>query len=117
MVWSLAKNFMKWRSPGLPSQLEVDADNKLTLAKVIINFFISKVQKIVQELRRLPENLAGCRNVMRGKKISMYLQFVSVQKLKKLLGQLENKKSTSIDQLDNFAVKLAEDYMAEPCII
>ena len=51
---------------------------------------------------------------MRDKKASMYLQFVSVKKVRKLLGKLKNKKSTSIDQLDNFAVKLAADYLAGP---
>ena len=50
MVWSLAKSYMNWRSPGPPSQLEVDIDKKLTLitkakdlAKVMNEFFISKV--------------------------------------------------------------------------
>ena len=46
MVWSLAKSFMNWRSPGPPSQLEVVIDKKLTLvtkakdlAKVMNQFF------------------------------------------------------------------------------
>jgi hypothetical protein len=108
LVWSLAKNYTNWKSPGPPSQLEVEIDKKLIiitkakdLAKTMNEFFISKVQKIVEGLRKLPLNLTGCKKVMGGKNIHLYLQFVSVRKVRKLLGQLKNKKSTSIDQLDN----------------
>ena len=121
MVWSLAKSFMNWRSPGPPSQLEVVIDKKLTLvtkakdlAKVMNQFFISKVQNIVQGLKRLPVDLSGCMRVMRGKDSSLNLQFISIRRVRKLLGQLKNKKSISIDQLDNFAVKLAADFLAGP---
>ena len=51
---------------------------------------------------------------MEGKKVTVSLEFVTVQRVKKLLSQLKNKKSISIDQLDNFSVKLASDYLAEP---
>ena len=121
MVWSLAKTYMNWKSPGPPSQLEVEIDKKLTLltkakdlAKTMNEFFISKVENIVNGLRKLPLNLSGCKKVMGGKNIHLFLQFVSVGKVRKLLGQLKNKKSTSIDQLDNFAVKIAADYLAGP---
>ena len=51
---------------------------------------------------------------MEGKTSNLYLQFITVQKVRKLLSQLKNKKSISIDQLDNFSVKLAAGYLAEP---
>ena len=83
MLLSLAKNYLNWRSSGPPSQLEVEIDKKITLvtkaedlAKVMNNFFISKAEKIVQELRKLPVNMSGCKQVMRNKNSSMYLQFV-----------------------------------------
>ena len=115
MVWSLAKNYMNWKSQGPPVQLEVEVNKKVTLvtkakdlAKVMNDFFISKVQKIVQDLRKLPVNLTACKNIMEFKNTSMHLQFVSVGKVRKLLSQLKNKK------LNNFSVKLAGEFIAGP---
>ena len=121
MLWSLARKYMNWKSPGPPVQLEVETGKKVTLvtkakdlAKVMNLFFISKVQRIVQELRKLPVNLGGCKSIMKNKKTSMNLQFISVAKVRKLIGGLKNKKSLSIDQLDNYSVKIAGDYVAGP---
>ena len=121
MTWNLAKSYMNWSSPGPPRQLEVNNDNTLKLltkakdiAQTMNEFFISKVEGIVLGLRKLPVNLKGCNKIMEGKTSSLYLQFITVQKVRKLLSQLKNKKSISIDQLDNFSVKLAADYLAEP---
>ena len=46
------------------------------LAKVMNDFFIPKVQKIVQDPRKLPVNLTACENIMEFKNSSMHLQFV-----------------------------------------
>ena len=119
--WSLAKKFMDWASPGPPTQLEVEEDKKIVLytkardlARVMNEFFISKVQAIVKGLKKVPVDLSGCRKVMQGRDISLSMKFVTVRKVRKLLGSLKNKTSTSVDQLDNFAVKLAADFIAEP---
>ena len=112
---------MEWTSPGPPTQLEVEEKKKITLytkakdlAKVMNEFFISKVQNIVPGLIAVPTNLIGCRDMMKGKRISLSMRFVTVQKVRKLLMCLKNKTSTSVDQLDNFAVKIAADHIAEP---
>ena len=121
MIWSISKSFMNWSSPGPPRQLEIKSEKGLKLltkardiAKTMNEYFISKVQNIVKGLRVLPINLTGCKKIMEGKKVTVGLEFVTVQRVKKLLSQLKNKKSISIDQLDNFSVKLASDYLAEP---
>ena len=120
-VWGLAKKFMEWASPGPPTQLEVEEQNKITLytkakdlARVMNIYFISKVQNIVNGLKKVPENLTGCKGIMAGKELSLSLKFVSVKKVKALLCSLKNKTSSSVDQLDNFAVKLAAPYIAGP---
>ena len=77
-------------------------------------YFISKVQNIVNGLKKVPENLTGCKGIMAGKELSLSLKFVSVKKVKALLCSLKNKTSSSVDQLDNFAVKLAAPYIAGP---
>ena len=120
-TWGLAKKFMEWTSPGPPSQLEVEENKKITLytkakdlARVMNQFFISKVQTIVKGLRQVPEDLSGCRKVMAGRKLSLSSKFVTVKKVKSLLCSLKNKTSSSVDQLDNYAVKLAAKYIAGP---
>ena len=75
---------------------------------------ISKVKKVVEGLRQVPEDLSGCRKIMGGRKLSLSLKFVTVKKVKSLLLSLKNKTSTSMDQLDNFAVKLAAHHIAGP---
>ena len=78
------------------------------------NFFISKVKNIVKSLRQALPDMSGCRKIMNGRKTSLSMRFVSVKKVRKVLGSLKSKTSTSIDQLDNFAVRLAADHIAGP---
>ena len=110
---------MEWASPGPPTQLEVEEENKITLytkakdlARIMNTFFITKVQNIVTDLRQVPDNLHGCKKIVAGKKLSLSLKFVPVKKVKSLLCSLKNKTSSSVDQLDNFAVNLAAPYIA-----
>ena len=107
---------MEWSSPGPPSQLEVEENKKITLytkardiAKVMNDYFILKVQQIVKGLEKVPTDLSGCKEITKGRKISLSMKFVSLRKVRELLGELKNKTSSSIDQLDNFAVKVAAD--------
>jgi hypothetical protein len=120
-TWGLAKKFMEWSSPGPPTQLEVEEKKKITLyrkakdlARLMNEFFISKVQTILKGLREVPRDLSGCKKLMQGKRITFSTKFVTVRKIRKLLGSLKNKTSSSVDQLDNYAVKLAADYVAGP---
>ena len=120
-VWSLAKKNMDWVSPGPPTQLEVETDKKVTLhtkakdiAHIMNNYFISKIQNILKKLRNLPPDLTGCKKIMEDRNLAISLKFVNVHKVRKLLSSLKNKTSTSVDQLDNFAVKLVADQVAAP---
>ena len=51
---------------------------------------------------------------MLNKNCKMKLNHVSVVKIKKILKSLSNSRSTGIDELDNFSVKLAADLIAQP---
>ena len=51
---------------------------------------------------------------MAGKNISLSINLVSVRKIKTLLTGLKNRKSTAVDQLDNYSVKIATEYIAGP---
>ena len=74
---------------------------------------LDKVQLIRRGSRKLPEKFEECLRIMRGKKCSLTLNHVSVETVRKLLMNLKNSKSTSVDELDNYAVKLAADHIAE----
>ena len=120
-TWNLAKNFMEWTTAGPPTQLEIEEAGKINLvskadliANLMNEYFINKVQLIVQGLRDLPLDLSGCIRIMRGKKTSLTFSYISVGTVRKLLKSLKGKKSTSVDQLDSFAVKIAAEYIAGP---
>ena len=120
-VWGLAKKLMDWTSPGPPTQLEVEENKKITLytkardlSRVMNEFFICKVQKILNGLRQVPEDLSGCRQIMGGRNLSLSLSFITVRKVRSILSSLKSTTSTAVDQLDNFAIKLAAPHLAGP---
>ena len=117
-VWSLAKRNMNWASPGPPTQLEIEKDKKVTLhtkakdiAQIMNNYFITKIQNILSKLRDLSPDLTGCRKIMENRNLATSLKFVTVHKVRKLL---KSKTCTSVDQVDNFAIKLVADQVAAP---
>ena len=54
------------------------------------------------------------RDFMLNKTCKLNFKNVTVLKVKKLLKSLSNSRSTGVDELDNFSVKLAADYIAQP---
>ena len=65
-------------------------------------------------LKNLPADLTGCKKIMQDKDITINMKFVTVRKVKKLLQALKNKTSSSVDQLDNYSIKLVADHIAGP---
>ena len=59
-------------------------------------------------------DLSGCKSIMRNKRISVSLKFVTVAKVKRLLKSLKVKTSTAVDQLDNYSVKLVAEQISGP---
>ena len=109
---------MDWEeSGGPPSQLNID--NNLTskaslIASAMNQFFIQKVQTIRNGIQHLPNSFLKCKEIMINKKCKLALKHVSVTKVNKLLKNLKNSRSTSVDELDNFCVKLAADLIDRP---
>ena len=70
--------------------------------------------KIMAEFLSLKSRLylIGCKKVLNGRNISMSLRFVTVAKVRKLITSLKKETSTSVDQLDNYSVKLVSDIIA-----
>ena len=116
-VWKTAKSFMGWKTTGTPSQLEVDGKLETrpsAIAKLMNDFFIGKVQTIRNNLRKAPQNLRECSNLMKEKMCKLSLNHVTIETVRKLLKQLKNSKSTSVDELDSYSVKIAADHIAKP---
>ena len=122
-TWGIAKKLMNWSSQGSPSQLEDSANGgevrlytkAMDIANIMNQFFISRIQGILELIKSTPLDLTGCRSMIDGKRdLQLSMQFVSVKSVKILIEKLKSKKSTSLDQLDNYAVKLVADYIAKP---
>ena len=117
MVWGTAKSFMGWSSPGTPSQLEVD--NKLEgraskIAELMNNFFIQKVNRLRSCMVAVPGLYDACRKVMVGKTCSLGLEHAPLTEVKKIIKALKTSRSTSVDGLDSYAVKVSADFIAKP---
>ena len=117
IVWKTAKSFMGWKTQGTPNQLKVD-NQLVTSAKKIAQYmneyFINKVQVIRDGMREVTFSLAKVHDIMLNKTCKMKLNHVSVTKVKKVLKSLSNSRSTGVDELDNFSVKLAAESISEP---
>ena len=77
-------------------------------------FFINKVDTIRAGMEAAVFSVRKVQDIMIGKECNMKLDLVEVPKVKKILKSLSNSRSTGIDELDNFSVKLAADLIAEP---
>ena len=109
--------FMDWKTPGSPSQLEINGklETKASvIAKHVNEFFTSKVKLIRDAIVNVPANYSTCQKIMDGKHCGLSLSHVQVKRVKELLKNLKTSKSTSIDELDNYAVKISADVIAEP---
>ena len=108
---------MGWKSKGTPSQLNI-ANKLVTSAKLIAQsmneFFINKVRIIREGMESVPFNFNKVNEIMMNKNCRMKLSHVSLLKVKKILKSLSNSRSTGIDELDNFSVKLASEHIAQP---
>ena len=62
----------------------------------------------------VPENISECFKLMTGKTCSLSLNYVTKETVKKYLKELKNSQSLSVDELDNYSVKLAADFIYEP---
>ena len=117
IVWKSAKSFMGWKSKGTPTQLNI-ANKLVTSAKLIAQsmneFFIDKVRMIREGMASVPFDFNKVEEIMMNKNCKMRLSHVSLLKVKKILKSLSNSRSTGIDELDNFSVKLAAEYISQP---
>ena len=108
---------MDWKVTGSPTQLEengVLVTSALKIAKIMNNFFSDKVKTIRRSKAMVAINMAPCKDIMLNKRCKLSLSFVPVIKVEKLLKGLSNSRSTAIDGLDNYSVKISAPVIAVP---
>ena len=117
LLWKYAKSFMGWTNQGPPHQIEID-NNLLTSAKKISEsmneYFIGKVNKIRAEMNHAEFPTGKLQEFMSGKNCRMQLQHVSLEKVRKILKNLSSSRSTAIDELNNYSLKIAADFVVSP---
>ena len=117
-IWRLAKSFMDWRQAGGPPHQLLINSKLITKASSIASemntYFIKKVQIMREGIAFVGNQFTKCKEIMVRKDCKLSIRHVSVQKVNKLLKKLKNSRSTSLDELDNFCVKLAADIIDRP---
>ena len=116
-IWRLTKGFMNWKSTGIPTQLEDNGNlitSARTIAQVMNQFFIDKIKVIRQNMATVVFNMAPCMQIMKDKRCKLSLSHVGVAKVEKLLRSLPSSRSTGIDGLDSYSVKVAASIIAAP---
>ena len=117
MLWKSAKNFMGWKFKGTPSHIKVN-DDLISSARMMAHrfneFFVGKVASIRSNMPPGDLPLAKLDEIMLNKNCKMGLNHVSLAKVKKIIKGLSCSKSTGIDELDSFSVKLAVEFIAQP---
>ena len=117
-TWKVTKEFMNWGGgSGPPTQLDIHGKlvtRAADIATHMNNFFLQKVQLIRAGIRHIPNTFSMCHEVMKEKSCGLGMRHVTISKVNKLLKKLKNTKSTSIDELDNYSVKIAADIIDKP---
>ena len=117
ILWKNAKSFMGWKSQSSPQQIQVNGTvftSSRKIAHFMNEYFISKINSIRSAMNAAPFPTAKLKDIMSGKNCKLQLQHVSLAKVKSILKSLSNSRSTSVDELDNFSLKLAADVVAYP---
>ena len=117
LLWKRAKSFIGWKSPGTSSQIKVN-NELITSARKIAHYmneyFIEKVTSIRSVMHNMAFPVDKLIDKMSGKICKMQINHIQVNKVRKILKKLSNSKSTAVDELDNFSVKLAADLIVQP---
>ena len=117
ILWRTAKSFMGWKTAGIPVQLSVDGQlltSAKQIAQVMNNYFIEKVYHIRRQMKTAPADNSKIETIMQNKTCRLQFHHISVSKVQKLLRGLSSSKSTGMDGLDNFSVKLSAAHIAKP---
>ena len=116
-MWGTIKGFMNWKKAGSPSQILVNNilyRKAKDVAMYMNKFFIQKVEDLRKNFSHEKPNLLHCKRMMNGKKCKLSMKYVSVLQIQKILKSLNPSRSSAVDELDSFALKISADIIARP---
>ena len=117
-TWRCAKGLMNWKSSGGPP-LQLSENGRLVtnakkIATIMNEYFVAKVSLIRDGIGHIPNSFSKCIEIMRGKSCKLDLNHVTVAEVNKILKSLKNSRSTSVDEMDSYCVKIAADIIDKP---
>ena len=114
-LWKNIKGWLNWKSSGPPTQLFSDGSLINTpegLATTMNRFFINKVNRLRQGI---PVNnsdpLKILRETMRNRSCNFTLSPVHPDEIFKIIQNLKNSKSSGLDCLDTYIIKLVSSHI------
>ena len=118
MCWNTARKFINWKtSSGSPSQLIVNGrliTKASYIAEEMNNYFITKVAKIRAGIQYLPNTFEKCKEIMGNRRCKADLNHVPISRVTQILKGLKSSKSTGIDSLDSYSIKISADIVDKP---
>ena len=108
---------MGWQHKGPPMQLLYEGltiCKPFQIATIMNQYFKEKVCKIRENLPNVTLDLSSCKKVMRNKRCKLSLSHVTFNNVRTLLKNLKSSKSSSVEGIDNYSLKIAAEYVARP---
>ena len=110
-IWKNVKHWLGWTTGGPPTQL-ISEGNMFSkpkdLARIMNNFFVNKVKVLRQNLPNdAGDPLALTRRLMSERQCSFKFTSVHPDEVNKIIENLKNSKSSGIDNIDTYIIKLA----------
>ena len=109
---------MNWNSSnGSPCQLIIKGQlvsKAAIIASEMNKYFVDKIKTIQSGIALIPNNFEKCYQIMKGKRCKLGLGHVSICKVRRILKNIKSSKSTGIDGLDSYSIKVSADIIAQP---
>ena len=112
-LWSNVKGWLNWSSVSSPTKLFNEGSIETSprrLATIMNNFYINKVNQIRENLPYSNiDPLQQLRQMRNGSNSLFTLQPVHPELVCKIIGELRNSKSTGLDNIDTFVLKIVRN--------
>ena len=109
-IWKNMKTWLNWKVSGPPTQLFHGGQtirSPADLADTMNSFFINKIQTLRENIPEGHQDpLAQLREVMRDRDCQFTLRPVKPEEVLKIVQGLKNSKSTGLDNIDTYIIKL-----------
>ena len=114
-LWKNVLGWLNWSSTSSPTKLLIDGDmltSPQKMADAQNGYYINKVKEIRRNMpRQKKDPLATVRKIMNGKDVSFSLSALSPDEVDKIIRDLKNSKSSGVDNLDTFILKLTRKHI------